>query len=93
MAVTETVSSTKKLGRDAAFTMVRQVQRLVAAKGKKVTAVDLAADTPSDEDLAKLMLGPTGNLRAPTMRVGQTMVVGYNDQMFRDALGELSDAS
>jgi arsenate reductase-like glutaredoxin family protein len=93
IAVSETVSSTKKLGRDAALAMVRQAQRLVAAKGKKVTAVDLAAGTLSDEELAKLMLGPTGNLRAPTMRVGQTIVVGYNDQVFSDELDVLSDAS
>jgi arsenate reductase-like glutaredoxin family protein len=93
IAVTETVSAAKKLGRDDALAMVRQAQRLIAAKGKKVTAVDLAADTPSDEELAKLMLGPTGNLRAPTMRVGQTIVVGYNDQVFSDELDELSDAS
>ena len=93
IAVTETVRATKKLGRDAALAMVRQAQRLVVAKGKKVTAVDLAAGTPSDEELAKLMLGPTGNLRAPTMRVGQTILVGYNDQVFSDELGKLSDAS
>jgi arsenate reductase-like glutaredoxin family protein len=93
MAVIETVRSTKKLGRDDALAMVRQAQRLVVAKGKKVTAVELAASTPSDEELAKLMLGPTGNLRAPTMRVGQTILVGYNDQVFSDELGELSDAS
>ena len=93
IAVTETVSSTKKLGRDDALALVRRAQRLVAAKGKKVTAVDLAAGTPSDEELAKLMLGPTGNLRAPTMRVGQTILVGYNDQVFSDELGKLSDAS
>jgi arsenate reductase-like glutaredoxin family protein len=88
IAVQEMVSSSKKLGRDTALAMVRQAQRLVAAKGKKVTAVDLASGTPSDEDLAKLMLGPTGNLRAPTIRVGQTIVVGYNDQVFSDELGE-----
>jgi arsenate reductase-like glutaredoxin family protein len=93
IAVTETVSATKKLGRDDALAMVRQAQRLIAARGKKVTAVDLAAGKPSDEELAKLMLGPTGNLRAPTMRVGPTIVVGYNDQVFSDELGELSDAS
>jgi arsenate reductase-like glutaredoxin family protein len=88
IAVQEMVSSSKKLGRDTALAMVRQAQRLVAAKGKKVTAVDLASGTPSDEELAKLMLGPTGNLRAPTIRVGQTIVVGYNDQVFSDELGE-----
>ena len=83
----ETVSSSKKLRLDDARAMVRQAQRLVAAKGKKVTAVDLAAGTPPDEELAKLMLGPTGNLRAPTIRIGQTILVGYNDQVFSDELG------
>ncbi len=80
----ETVSASKKLGRADALAMARAAQRLVAAKGKKVTTVDLATDQLSDDDLAKLMLGPTGNMRAPTLRVGQTIVVGYNDQVFAD---------
>ena len=84
--VQETVNANKKLGRDDALAMARQAKRLVAAKGKKVTAVDMASDTPSDDDLAKLMLGPTGNMRAPTLKVGQTIVVGYNDQVFSDEL-------
>lgn len=81
------MSANKKLGRDEALTMARQAQRLIAAKGKKVTAVDIASEAPSDEELAKLMLGPTGNMRAPTMRVGQTVFVGYNDQVFSEELG------
>ncbi len=87
IAVQETVSANKKLGRDDALAMARQAQRLIAAKGKKVTAVEMASDAPSDEELAKLMLGPTGNMRAPTLRVGETLVVGYNDQVFNDELG------
>ena len=67
--------------------MVRQAKRLIAAKGKKVTAVDVTANSPSDDELAALMLGPTGNMRAPTMRVGQTVLVGYHDQVFADELG------
>jgi len=31
------------------------------------------------------MLGPTGNLRAPTIRRGKTVIVGFNE----DAFGEL----
>ena len=87
MAVVETVSANKKLGRDDALGMARQVKRLVAAKGKKVTAVDVTANTPSDDELAALMLGRTGNMRAPMMRVGQTLLVGYHDQVFADELG------
>jgi hypothetical protein len=81
------VSASKKLGRAEALTMARQATRLIAIKGKKVTSLDLAGGQPSDDQVAALMLGPTGNMRAPTMRVGQTLVVGYNDQVFADELG------
>ena len=67
--------------------MVREAHRLIAAKGKKVTTIDLRTAPPADDVLAGLMLGPTGNLRAPVMRVGQTILVGYNDQAFIDMFG------
>ena len=52
--------------------------KMVVAKGKKVTEVDLKKDRPDDETLVKLMLGPTGNLRAPTMKIGKTVLIGFN---------------
>jgi arsenate reductase-like glutaredoxin family protein len=67
--------------------MAREARRLIAAKGKKVTVIDLTQDTPSEAVLAELMLGPTGNMRAPTLRVGQTLLVGYNDEVFTQELG------
>jgi arsenate reductase-like glutaredoxin family protein len=67
--------------------MAREAHRLIAAKGKKVTSIDLRSAPPADDVLAGLMLGPTGNLRAPIMRVGQTILVGYNDQAFTDMFG------
>ena len=67
--------------------MTRQARRLIAAKGKKVTTLELATASPSDDVLADLMLGPTGNMRAPTLRVGETLLVGYNDAVFADIFG------
>ena len=67
--------------------MARAAHRLVAAKGKKMTTIDLQSAPPADDVLAALMLGPTGNLRAPIMRVGQTILVGYNDQTFNEIFG------
>ena len=32
-------------------------------------------------------MGPTGNLRAPTARIGTTLVVGFNDEAYRELLG------
>ena len=52
--------------------------KMVVAKGKKITEVDLKKDRPDDEALVKLMLGPTGNLRAPTMKIGKTVLIGFN---------------
>ena len=55
-------------------------------KGKKVTEVRFAgSDGPLDE-LKAVALGPTGNLRAPTIRSGQTWLVGFNEETYRDSL-------
>jgi hypothetical protein len=32
------------------------------------------------------MLGPTGNLRAPTARVGKVVLVGFNEDAYTDVL-------
>jgi hypothetical protein len=45
--------------------------------------IDLAKP-PKDAELLELMLGPTGNLRAPTMRVGSTLYVGFPKDGFED---------
>ena len=87
IGVRETVSAGKKLQRDDALAMARKARRLIAAKGKQVTRVEITKDQPSDDDLATLLLGPTGNMRAPTIRVGRTLLVGYNDDVFTTAFG------
>lgn len=61
--------------------------KLLVAKGKKVTQIDLKKDRPDDETLIKMMLGPTGNLRAPTLKVGKTVLVGFNPEAFTDTFG------
>ena len=64
---------------------------LRVAKGKKVVQVDLtAADRPPDEALVKLMVSRWGKLRAPTMKVGTTLVVGHNQDMLATVFGTSS---
>ena len=36
----------------------------------------------TEDELLKLVLGPTGNLRAPTLKVGNRIVVGFNQEMY-----------
>ena len=35
---------------------------------------------------AYAMLGPTGNLRAPVVKVGKTLLVGFNEDQYREVL-------
>lgn len=61
--------------------------RVVVAKGKKVLDFDLRTD-PSDWDgVRNAVLGPSGNLRAPTARVGKTWLVGFSEEVYGPVLG------
>lgn len=44
-------------------------------------------DPPDDATLLSHMLGPTGNLRAPTIRSGKTLLVGFNEEAYKGTLG------
>ncbi len=55
---------------------------LHVAKGKKVMTINLKNTDLSQDELLKLVLGPTGNLRAPTLVVGKKMIVGFNEEMY-----------
>jgi len=85
--VTETVSAAAKYDAAAALALLAGMTKLIAAKGKRVVAFDLTAARPADEELLAHLLGPTGNLRAPTARVGKTLVVGFNPEAYEMALG------
>ena len=54
-------------------------------KGKKVSEHD--GGSKADDDAVAAMLGPTGNLRAPTIRVGRTLLVGFNEDVFTETFG------
>ena len=75
-----------RIGRDDALKLLDGVEKLVAAKGKKIEVFDLSTDRPDDETLLARLIGPTGNLRAPTARVGTTLVVGFNEDAYRQVI-------
>ena len=73
-----------KLGAAEALALARTAKRVVAARGQRVVTFDRTA---TDEELLAVLLGPTGNLRAPAAVVGDTLVVGFNPEAYRDVLG------
>ena len=80
----------KKIPAADALALAKQVDRIVAAKGSKVVTLDLKKDQPDAEALLAVLLGPTGNLRAPTFRVGRTLVVGFHEETYRSVFGKPS---
>ncbi len=70
-----------------ALALVKQVNEIYAAKGKNVVHLNLKKDKPDSATLAKLLLGPTGNLRAPTLRKGKTLVVGFDQDTYEAVFG------
>jgi hypothetical protein len=55
----------------------------VVAKGKKIVEFDLKKNRPDDDMIVDHMLGPTGNLRAPTIRKGTTLYIGFSEDAYR----------
>jgi len=66
---------------------VKNAKRLVVMKGAKVAVFDLATSRPTSAELMDLMLGSTGNLRAPVVVRGTTVLVGFNADVYGDELG------
>ena len=84
-AIDETIPASRKLGQQRAAELVDAAARVVVAKGKRVREFDPGSD--DKETIIKAMLGPTGNLRAPTLVVGDTVMVGFNDEQYDELLG------
>ena len=64
---------------------MKPASKLIVAKGKKVSEFSVAKSVSKDAVAA--MLGPTGNLRAPTVRVGKTLLVGFNEEIYAGVFG------
>jgi len=77
------VPASRKLGRSDAAAMARAASRVIVAKGKKVTEFEPAGKAA--KAVVDAMLGPTGNLRAPCLKIGKTVLVGFNPEAYAAA--------
>ena len=82
----ETTPASRKLGQADATDLLAGAKTLIVAKGKKVRRWELTKTV--DADAIAAMLGPTGNLRAPTVKVGSTLLVGFDEDAFNEFLDD-----
>jgi arsenate reductase-like glutaredoxin family protein len=81
-------ASKNRRSREEALALARTAETVVVAKGKKVLVFDMRKDPPDEDTLAAHLLGPTGNLRAPTLRRGRTLLVGFSEEAYQQVLGD-----
>ena len=62
--------------------MFKEAETIAVGRGKKVQR--FTPDKDNKEEILKVSLGRTGNLRAPTARSGNMLYVGFNEDMYRE---------
>ena len=78
------MSASKKLGKADAARLVKAAKQVIVAKGKLVRT--FAPGGKASDEIVLALLGPTGNLRAPALIVGDTLLVGWNEEAYTAAL-------
>ncbi len=75
----------ERLGADQVWNLAQQVKQIIVTRGKKTVLFDMTK-APNRETLLAHLLGPTGNLRAPAIRRGKMLLVGFSADLYRDRL-------
>ena len=74
------------LKEEEALALVHDIDEVYSMKGKSIIHIDLRKEKPDNTTLAGMLLGPTGNLRAPTLRKGRILLVGFDPQTYEKVL-------
>ena len=75
----------EKITADPAWELLKGVHELIIGKGKKFLVFH--PDQDKKETILNFCLGRTGNLRAPTIKTGDRIIVGFNDTMYQQFIG------
>ena len=78
----ERVPASRKLGLDQAQALVAGANRVIVSKGRKLIEYEGGGTGATFDDAVEALLGTTGNLRAPAIRAGKTVLVGFNEEAY-----------
>lgn len=77
----------EQFDRAGTLELLQPLSKVVAVKGKKILRFSLKKDQPPPDDLLAAILGPSGNLRAPAIRAGKRLVVGFHPDVYAELFG------
>ena len=75
----------EKIEGDDAWNLLGSAKEIIIGRGKKYVVFHPATD--DQEVILKQALGRTGNLRAPTLKIGDRLIVGFCDEMYSQYVG------
>ena len=70
------------VGPDQVWSFLKQASTVHVASGQKT--LTFTPDSSNKEELINKATGRTGNLRAPALRIGDDLYIGYNSAMYED---------
>lgn len=71
---------------DEAAKIFKEVDHIYARKGAKSIHIDLRKEKLDPAIAKKFLFGPTGNLRAPIVKKGKALLVGFDEESYREVL-------
>lgn len=80
--VATTDARKERLEAEAVWQLLGEANQVLVAKGKKVLTF-----SPQQDDKAEILsqvMGRSGNLRAPTLRIRDKFVVGYSEALYAE---------
>ena len=85
LEISETVDARKeKIDAEKAWEILSQATGITLAKGKK--ELHFIPDDKNRVEILKTAMGPSGNLRAPTLKIGNRFLVGFNIGLYQSFL-------
>lgn len=83
--IIEEVNAKKEtLDTDGAAALLKTAEKIYVTSGKKILEYNPSEDF---DEMLKKATGRTGNLRAPTLKIGNTFYVGFNVEMYENLVG------
>jgi len=70
------------ISEDAALELINSFKKIVVGRGKKI--LEFKVEQNNIDEIMKISLGRTGNLRSPAVLTGDTLYVGFNDSIYKD---------
>lgn len=79
---TEDDARKRRLGPDEVRDLLQDVSQVWVARGKSFERLELKGGAVDVDEILKKVIGPSGNLRAPTLRLGRKLIVGFYPEMY-----------